>query len=72
MKNNNDSIELQSNSKRACVEVDCRSLLKKKKLITILMIETKSEEHIYKNGHCQPVNHDFLKTKFKKIWRRFD
>jgi len=36
------------------------------------MIETKSEEHIYKKGHCQPVNHDFLKTQFKKIWRRFD
>jgi hypothetical protein len=36
------------------------------------MIETKSKEHVYKKGHYQPVNHDFFKKQFEKIWRRFD
>jgi hypothetical protein len=62
MKNNNDSIELQSNFKSAHVGVDLANLpidhclrkkihfLKKKKknLIIILMIATKSKEYIYK------------------------
>jgi hypothetical protein len=63
MKNNNNSIELQSNFKPARVEVDLANLLidhclkKKKIVITISMIETKSEEHIYKK----------IKKKKKKI-----
>jgi hypothetical protein len=53
MKNNNNSIELQSNFKPARVEVDLANLLidhclkKKKIVITISTIEAKSEEHIY-------------------------
>jgi hypothetical protein len=51
---NNDSIEVQSNSKRARIEVDLVDLpndpcfRKKKFMITILVIETTFEEHIYK------------------------
>jgi hypothetical protein len=51
---NNDSIELQSNSKQACTSINLANLpfdpylRKKKLLITILVIETTFEEHIYK------------------------
>jgi hypothetical protein len=54
MKKNNDSIELESNSKRPRVEVDLinlpgdPSLRKKKGVIIILMIKTKYENHFYK------------------------
>jgi hypothetical protein len=53
MKKNNDSIKVQSNSKRPCVEVDLANLprdpsLRKKFAIIIIVIEAKFEEHTYK------------------------
>jgi hypothetical protein len=77
---NNDSIEVQSNSKRARIEVDLVDLpndpcfRKKKFMITILVIETTFEEHIYKKKKkpYQPFKHNFSQTQFGKTWRRFN
>jgi hypothetical protein len=65
MEKNNDSIDLQSNSKRPRVEVDLANLTedpcfrkkkkKKKSVIIILVIEIKSKEHIYKNELVNPL-----------------
>jgi len=41
-------------------------------MITILVIETKFEEHIYKKKHCQPFEHNFPQTQFGKTWRHFN
>jgi hypothetical protein len=62
---NNDSIELQSNSKRARIEVNLANLptehcLKKKKLITILVVETTFKEHIYKKRLLVNIFNYFL------------
>jgi hypothetical protein len=57
----NDSIDLQSNSKRPRIEVDLVNLpgdpcfRKKKSVIIILVIEAKFEEHIYKNELVNPL-----------------
>jgi len=54
IKNNSNSFELQSNSKRARIEIDLVNLprdpcLRKKKIMTtIRVIEIKFEEHMYK------------------------
>jgi hypothetical protein len=51
MKKNNDSIKVESNSKRPHVEVNLTnlpedlSLRKKKSVIIIIVIETKYEDH---------------------------
>ena len=64
MEKNNNSIDLQLNSKQLRVEVDLVNLprdpcfnkkKKKKSVIIILVIETKSEEYIYKNELVNPL-----------------
>jgi hypothetical protein len=66
-----DSIELQSNSKRARIEVNIANLsidhsLRKKILTTILVIETKVEEHIYKKDIVNHLTIIFHKHDLKK------
>jgi hypothetical protein len=65
---NNDSIELQLNSKRVRIEVDLANvstgpyLRKKKIMITILVTETTFEEHIYKKylvNHLTIIFHKY-------------
>jgi hypothetical protein len=36
------------------------------------VIETKYEEHFYKEKACQPFNHDFPRKEFEKTMHRFN
>jgi hypothetical protein len=41
-------------------------------MITILVIEIKSEEHIYLQKRLyQPIDHDFSKTQYEKTCHHF-
>ena len=73
MEKNNDSIDLQSNSKQPRIDVDLANLtgdpfFRKKGVIIILVIETKSEEYIYK----MIFDHDFSRKKIGTTMRRFN
>ena len=66
--------EPKSNSKQTCIKVDFANphvnLALRRKLYditSILMIEIKIEENIYKKGPCQSIHHNFLHKQFQKI-----
>jgi hypothetical protein len=73
----NDSIELQSNSKRARIEVDLANLstdlgLRKKIFDYHPSDKDKIRRAYLQKKHCQPVEHNFPQTQFEKTWRRFN
>ena len=72
MKKNNDSIELESNSKQHHVKVNLTNLLRdpslrknEKGVIIILMIETKYDEHLYKKELVNPLTMIFQESCYK-------
>jgi myo-inositol catabolism protein IolC len=74
---NNDSIELQSNSKRAHIVVDLANLptdhfLRKK----ISYYHPSDRDNIriayLQKRSCQPFDHNFSQTQFGKTWRHFN
>jgi hypothetical protein len=72
----NDSIELQSNSKRARIEVDLANLpidpgLRKKIYDYHPSDRDKIRRAYLQKKHCQPFEHNFPQTQFEKTWRRF-
>jgi hypothetical protein len=77
MENNNESIEFQSNSKQARVEVDLSNLfadpgLRKKNSNYYPSDRDQIRIAYLQKKHCQPFNHDFPQTQFEKTWRRFN
>jgi hypothetical protein len=74
---NNDSIELQSNSKRARIEVDLANLaadpcLRKKISDYHPNDRDKIRRAYLQKKPCQPFEHNFPQTQFGKTWRRFN
>jgi hypothetical protein len=73
---NNDSIELQSNSKRVRIEVDLANLstdhfLRKKNYDYHLNDRDNIRRAYLQKGSRQPFDHNFPQTQFEKTWRRF-
>jgi hypothetical protein len=71
MKNNNNSIERQSNSKQVCVEIDLGNLpidscLRKRKINYHPNDRDEIQMAYVQKGTCQTVNHDFPKRQFEK------
>jgi hypothetical protein len=80
---NNDSIKLQSNSKRAHIEVDLANLptdpFLRKKIYdyhhpsdrdNIQRAYLQKKKNKKKKGSCQPFSHNFPQTQFGKTWHR--
>jgi hypothetical protein len=77
MKKNNDSIELESNSKRPRIEVDLTNLpgdpsLRKKMCDYHPSDRDQIRRAFLQKGPCQPFNHDFPRKEFGKTMRRFN
>jgi hypothetical protein len=71
---NNDSIKLQSNSKRARIEVDLTNLptdpcLRKKISDYHPSDRDKIRRAYLQKRNCQPFEHNFPQTQFEKTWR---
>jgi len=74
---NNDPIELQSNSKWACIEIDLANLptdsCLRKKIYDYHPSDTDKIQRAYlQKRHCQPFDHNFSQTQFGKTWHRFN
>jgi hypothetical protein len=74
---NNDLIELQSNSKRVHIEVDLVNLpidhcLRKKIYDYHHSDRDKIQRAYLQKRPCQPFDHNFSQTQFRKTWRRFN
>ena len=77
MKKNNDSIKLQSNSKRPSVEVDLANLPRdpclRKKICDYHPSDRDQIQRAYQQiGAYQSFEHDFSKKEIEKIIRRFN
>jgi hypothetical protein len=76
MENNNNFIELYSNFKWACVEIDLANLpsnscLRKKKFDYHPSDRDQSWITYLQKRPYQPIDHDFSKTQYEKICRHF-